>query len=295
MPGRFGAVATAMATPFHMDGSLDVEGIQMLASHLFARGTSTIVAAGTTGESPTLTMAEKGVLWETVAGVAKATGNQMLAGTGTYATAESIELTELAQASGADGVLVVTPYYNKPPQRCLLEHFTAVAGATDLPVVLYNIPGRTATRIEHETLMELAQVDNIVAVKDSTGDLEAMSRVIAEAPEGFELYSGDDWATFEVISRGGAGIISVGAHLVGERIAEMVALIEAGEVDAGRAIHDDLMPLYDALFAVSSPIPLKAALEDLGLPAGPLRLPLSSATDSERAAMRAAMSAAGVS
>ncbi len=294
MPGRFGAVATAMATPFTADGALDVDGIATLAAHLYDHGTDTIVAAGTTGESPTLTTDEKRILWETVAQVAGEKGKKLVCGTGTYNTAESIELTILAEACGADGVLVVTPYYNKPPQRSLVEHFSMVAGATRLPVILYNIPGRTATRIEHATLLKLAAVPNIVAVKDSTGDFDGAAKLLREAPDGFEVYSGDDWATFEFLCLGGAGVVSVAAHLVGERIAEMVGLIESGDVAAARKIHQDLSPLFAALFCTSSPIPLKAALEMLGLPAGPLRPPLFAATDEERATVRSALADAGL-
>ncbi len=294
MPGRFGAVATAMATPFTADGALDVSGVRTLAAHLYDHGTETIVAAGTTGESPTLTIDEKRILWETVVGVAADKGKKVVCGTGTYSTAESIELTILAEECGADGVLVVTPYYNKPPQRALVEHFSMVAGATELPVLLYNIPGRTATRIEHATLLTLAAVPNIVGVKDSTGDFDGATRLMSEAPDGFDVYTGDDWSTFEYACLGGAGVVSVAAHLVGERMSEMIGLVESGDVAAARKIHEDLAPLCAALFCTTSPIPLKAALEMLGLPGGPLRPPMFAATDDERATVRSALADAGL-
>ena len=218
----------------------------------------------------------------------------MICGTGTYSTAETLELTQAAEDAGADGLLVVTPYYNKPPQRGLVAHFEHIADATDLPMILYNIPGRTAIRIEHDTLMLLAQRPNIVAVKDSTGDFQAVSRVIAEAPDGFEVYSGDDWAAFGYVCLGAVGIVSVASHLVGPQIRQMVDLINTGDVPAARKIHETLSPLYNALFITSNPIPVKAALEMLGRPAGPPRLPLVPATAEETQRVRLALEEAGL-
>ena len=195
MSGRFGSVLTAMVTPFRDDYSLDLDGAQQLASHLLDNGTDTIVVAGSTGEAPTLTHDEKRDLFRAVVDVARRTG-KVVAGTGTYRTAESIELTRLAQAAGCDAALVVAPYYNKPPQRGLVAHFTRIAESTDLPIILYNIPGRTAVRIEHETLLALAGLPNVVGVKDSTGDFDGVSRLVREAPPGFDVYCGDDWAAF---------------------------------------------------------------------------------------------------
>jgi 4-hydroxy-tetrahydrodipicolinate synthase len=293
MSGRFGAVLTAMATPFREDGSLDLDGAQTLARHLFDHGTDTLVVAGSTGESPTLTHDEKRELWRAVIEAARGAG-KVVCGTGTYATDDTIELTAMAEELGADGALVVTPYYNKPPQRGLLAHFTKVAESSSLPLILYNIPGRTATRIEHATLLELAAVPTIVAVKDSTGDHEGVSKLIREAPPDFELYSGDDWATFSFMALGAKGIISVASHLAGDRIREMCELIDAGDPASARKLHDELAPLFSVLFITSNPIPLKAALEMLGLPAGPPRLPLVPATDDERARIRATMEDVGV-
>lgn len=294
MAGRFGAVLTAMATPFHEDGSLDLEGTRRLAGHLFDHGTEAIVAAGTTGESPTLSHDEKKALFETVAEVAHARGKRVICGTGTFNTAESIELTRMAGACGADGILIVTPYYSKPPQRAIVEHFRMIADATDLPILAYNIPGRTGTRIAHDTLLAMAEIPNIAGVKDSTGDLDGVAKLIAAAPDGFDVYCGDDWATFAFVCAGGAGVISVAAHLVGEDIVEMVALIEKGDTQGARAIHQKLSPLFDALFCTSSPIPLKGALRLMGLPGGPLRPPLFDATEAEMAIVEKAMRGAGV-
>jgi 4-hydroxy-tetrahydrodipicolinate synthase len=293
MAGRFGAVLTAMVTPFRDDYSLDLDGAQELARHLLDHGSDGLVVAGSTGEAPTLSHDEKADLWRAVIEAAEGKG-KVICGTGTYDTADTIELTRVAEELGADGALVVTPYYNKPPQRGLVAHFTRVAESVDLPLIVYNIPGRTATRIEHDTLLQLAAVPNIVAVKDSTGDLDGMSKLVREAPADFELYSGDDWATFAVMCLGGVGIISVASHLVGERISEMVELVTTGDVPAGRKIHEELSPVYAALFMTSNPIPLKAAMELTGRPVGPPRLPLVPATPDERERLRKALEDAGL-
>ena len=293
MSGRFGSVITAMVTPFREDHGVDLDKAQELARWLLANGSDAVVVVGSTGESPTLTYAEKTELFRAVGEAVRGQG-KMIAGVGTYATAETLELTEAAEAAGADGLLVVTPYYNKPPQRGLAAHFTAVADATDLPIMLYNIPGRTAIRIEHDTLLDLAAHPNIVAVKDSTGDFQGVSRLIAEAPEGFQVYSGDDWATFGYLCLGGVGVVSVASHLVGPQIHQMIELIETGDVPAARKIHESLTPLYNALFVTSNPIPVKAALQMLGRGCGPTRLPLVAATPDEEARVRSALEDAGL-
>jgi 4-hydroxy-tetrahydrodipicolinate synthase len=293
MTGRFGSVITAMVTPFRDDRGVDLDRAQELARWLIANGSDAVVVAGSTGEAPTLTAAEKADLFQAVGEAIRGQG-KMLAGVGTYATAETLELTRAAAKAGADGLLVVTPYYNKPPQRGLTAHFSAVADATDLPVVLYNIPGRTALRIEHDTLLELAAHPNIVAVKDSTGDFQAISRLIAEAPDGFEVYSGDDWATFGYLCLGAVGVVSVASHLVGTQIHQMVDLIVTGDIPAARKIHEQLTPLYNAMFITSNPIPVKAALQMLGRGCGGTRLPLVAATSDEEARVRAALEDAGL-
>jgi 4-hydroxy-tetrahydrodipicolinate synthase len=282
-----------MVTPFREDHSLDLDAARSLAAHLLEHGSDSLVVAGSTGESPTLGHDEKLELFRAVIEVAKGKG-RVLCGTGTYDTAETIRLSREAQELGADGLLVVAPYYNKPPQTGLLEHFTRVAGAVDVPIVIYNIPGRTGIRIEHETLLRMAEVPNLVAVKDSTGDFQAVSRLISEAPPEFEVYSGDDWATFGYLCLGGVGVISVAAHLVGPRIRQMCDLVFAGDVPAARKIHEELTPLFNALFITSNPIPLKAALEMVGRPVGPPRLPLVPATSEERERIRRALSYAGL-
>jgi 4-hydroxy-tetrahydrodipicolinate synthase len=293
MAGRFGSLITAMVTPFHEDGSLDLDGAQALTKHLLDTGTDTVFVTGSTGESPTLTDREKLDLWRAAVEAAEGRG-RVLAGTGTYDTAESVRLTQEAEGAGVDGVVLVTPYYSKPPQRGLLEHFRTVAKATGLPVMLYNIPGRTACAIEVATLLELAEVDNIVGVKDSTGDLKEVARIITETPSDFDVYSGDDWATFSFMCMGAAGVVSVAAHLVGERIQELIRSCTAGDLSAAWKVHTGLMPLVSALFITSNPIPVKAALELAGRPVGPPRLPLVPATEEERQRIEAALRDAGV-
>jgi 4-hydroxy-tetrahydrodipicolinate synthase len=278
--GRFGTVLTAMATPFREDHSLNLDRAQELANWLVDSGTDGLVVAGSTGESATLSDEEKVSLFRAVKEAVQGRA-AVIAGTGTYDTSHSIHLTKEAEKAGADAVLTVSPYYNKPPQRGLLAHFTEIAGATGLPVIVYNIPGRTAVRIEHDTLIRLAEVENIVAVKDSTGDLDSVAALIKAAPEGFEVYSGDDWATLFYTALGGAGVVSVASHLAGERIGRMISSLEGGDVTEARRLHFELLPLFHSLFITSNPIPLKAALALVGQPVGPPRLPLLPATEDE--------------
>jgi 4-hydroxy-tetrahydrodipicolinate synthase len=290
---RFGRVVTAMVTPFTEDRSLDVDRAQEVAAWLVEHGSDGLVVTGSTGESATLTDEEKISMWRAVA---EAAGDRatVIAGTGTYDTAHSIHLSHEAEKAGVAGLLIVTPYYNKPPQRGLLEHFSRIAEATPLPILAYNIPGRTGLRIEQETLLRMAEVENIVAVKDSTGDFDAIAHLIREAPDGFEVYSGDDWATFGYVSLGGVGVVSVAGHLVGERIRQMIDQLEGGDVASARKAHYELMPVFDALFITSNPIPLKRAMALIGQPVGPPRLPLVAANDDESARIEAALKEAGV-
>jgi 4-hydroxy-tetrahydrodipicolinate synthase len=293
MRGRFGTVVTAMVTPFREDFSLDLDRAQELASWLADTGSHSLVVAGSTGEAATLNDREKIDLFRAVAEAVKGRA-KVIAGTGTYDTAHSIHLTQEAEKAGADGILLVTPYYNKPPQRGLIAHFTKVAGVTNLPVIVYNIPGRTATRIEHDTLMKLAEVENIVAVKDSTGDFDALATFLRVAPDGFEVYCGDDWAAFGFACLGAVGVISVPSNVGGERIGQMLDLVEAGDIPGARKIHFELKPLFDCLFITSNPIPVKAAMALIGQPVGPPRLPLVPATEDEIAKVRAGLEEAGV-
>ncbi|MGH2711117.1 MAG: 4-hydroxy-tetrahydrodipicolinate synthase [Actinomycetota bacterium] len=294
MAGMFGSVITAMVTPFkENDSSLNLERAQEIAAWLLDNGSDALVIAGTTGEGATLSDQEKIDLFRATVEAAKGKG-KIIAGTGTYDTAHSVHLTEEAERAGVDGVLVVAPYYNKPPQTGLYEHFKTVAAATKLPVILYNIPGRTAIQISNETLLKLAEIDNIKGVKDATGDFTLASELIAAAPGDFELISGDDVATFALVCLGGTGVISVTSHVAGIQMSEMVALAEKGDIDGARKIHSSLLPLYRALFITSSPIPVKAAMGLIGQPVGPPRLPLVPATQDEIAAVKKALEESGV-
>jgi 4-hydroxy-tetrahydrodipicolinate synthase len=297
MTPRFGTVITAMATPFDANGALDLARAEELANWLLDHGSDGLVVAGSTGEGATLSDQEKIDLWRTVAhAVAGRTPkSSVIAGTGTYDTAHSIHLTKEAAAVGVDAALVVTPYYNRPPQRGLDAHFRAVAAATDLPNILYNIPSRTACVIEADTLLGLAHgVDNIVGVKDATADFGTAARVVREAPEGFEVISGNDNDTFPLVCLGATGVVGVATHLAGERMGEMIRAAKDGDLGTARKINDALYPLYKGLFIVSNPIPLKAAMAMAGQPVGDPRLPLVPASDAERETIRRAMEDAGV-
>lgn len=289
----FGRVITAMATPFAEDGSLDLSRARDLAQHLIANGSDGLVVCGSTGESPTLSFDEKrdliGAVVDAVSGRA-----DVIAGTGTYDTRDSIDLSQMAAEQGANGLLVVTPYYNRPPQSGLLAHFRAVARATDLPVILYDIPSRTARKIEHATLLALAEEPTIVGVKDAAGDLAGTARLVAEKPARFTIWSGDDALTLPMLALGAHGVISVASHLAGARIAEMIAAFTKGDVDGAAAIQRELTPLFEVLFITSNPIPLKAALAMIGQPVGDPRLPLIPATDQERSQIRRILDQLGV-
>jgi 4-hydroxy-tetrahydrodipicolinate synthase len=283
MPGRFGRVLTAMATPFSPDGNLDVDGAQRLARHLLDSGTDTLVVAGTTGESPTLTADEKARLWAAVVEVAG--GERVMAGTSTYSTAESVELTRLAEKAGAGSL----------PQSGLVAHFSAIAGATGLPCMLYNIPGRTACTIEVATMVRLFErLDNVVAVKDAVGDMAAASRLHRETGGQLEQYSGDDKNLLPLLAVGGVGVVSVAAHLVGPALQELVAAFERGDTAAALDLHLRNLELFEGLFATSSPILLKACMNLLGLPAGPLRPPLVDATGDQLEFARGLLAGVGL-
>jgi 4-hydroxy-tetrahydrodipicolinate synthase len=278
-PGRFGAVLTAMVTPFDTEGKLDLDGAVTLARWLVDHGTDGLIVAGTTGESPVLSDAEKRDLWRAVS---EAVTVPVVAGTGTYDTAQSIELTRVAADVGAAGILAVTPYYSRPPQTGLEAHFRAVAAASELPLLIYDIPVRTGRKVAHEVLLRLARdVPTIVGVKDATGDPAGSARLIAEAPSGFELYSGDDVLTLPLLAVGAVGVISVAAHWAGEQIAEMMTAFWKGDVDGARQTNARLQEswAFQTGELTPNPIPSKAMMRALGLPAGQCRLPLGPAPD----------------
>jgi 4-hydroxy-tetrahydrodipicolinate synthase len=277
VPGRFGSVVTAMVTPFDVAGALDVDGAVTLARWLTSHGSDGLVVAGTTGEGPVLSDAELGQLWQAVS---EAVTVPVLAGTGSNDTRHTIECTKLAEAAGAAGALVVTPYYSRPSQAGLTAHFRAVAEATKLPVLLYDIPVRAGRKIAHDTMVRLARdVPNIVGVKDAAGDVAASTRLVAEAPEGFELYSGDDALTLPLLAIGAVGAVSVAAHWAGEEIGEIVAAWAKGDVEGARVANARLFESYafESSEKFPNPLPAKAACRVLGLPAGQCRLPLGAA------------------
>ena len=269
----FGRVLTAMITPFTDEGAVDHERAWRLARFLVANGSDGLVVSGTTGESPTLSGDEKVALYRTVV---EAVGEraQVVAGTGTYDTAESIHLSERAAAAGVDGIMAVTPYYSKPPQAGLVAHFRAIADATDLPVILYNIPGRTGRLIEVGTLVTLAEHPRIVAVKDAVEDAQFTARTVAEVGDDMAVYSGQDSITLAVMAVGAVGVVSVASHLAGPQVAAMVGAAASGDIVEARRINTGLMPLFDALFVEPNPIPVKAAMAALWEPVGEPRLPL---------------------
>jgi 4-hydroxy-tetrahydrodipicolinate synthase len=286
-----GEVITAIVTPFQADGAVDLERFRELASFVVENGSDGLVVCGTTGESPTLSDDEKLELFRAAVETAGG-GATVIAGTGTYDTVHSAHLTSQATELGVDGILVVTPYYNKPPQRGIVRHFEEIAAATHLPVVAYNIPGRVVVNIEPATIARLAEIENVVAVKQALDDTE-QARFIAEETR-LDLYSGDDPNTFAFLELGGVGVVSVTAHLWGLQIAEMIRRHREGDVDGARAIHEELRPSYELLRIQVNPIPIKAALNLTGHEVGGHRLPLVDANEQELGQIRSCLERAGL-
>jgi 4-hydroxy-tetrahydrodipicolinate synthase len=276
-PGRFGAVLTAMVTPFDDDGALDVDGAAALARWLVEQGNDGLVVAGTTGEAPVLTDAERVDL---VKAVTEAVTVPVIVGSTTNDTHHSVELTKAAQAAGAAAILAMTPYYNRPSQAGIEAHFRAVADATSLPVMLYDIPIRTGRKIAHETLLRLiTEVDNIMSVKDATLDVAGAARLVADAPDGFELYSGNDDQTLALLAVGAVGAVGVATHWTAPHTAEMMRAFWKGDVDEARAINARLIESnrFESTDDAPNPLPAKAVLRVLGQPAGQCRLPMGPA------------------
>ena len=288
----FPRLITAMVTPMKPDLSVDYDRAAELAHHLAASGSDGIVVSGTTGESPTLTKAEKLKLFETVV---KAVGDKVsvIGGTGSYSTAETVELTKAAEGTGIHGLLLVTPYYNKPPQEGLYRHFRAVAESTSLPCMLYNVPSRTAINMTAETTLRLAQLPNVVGIKECA-DLSQLADILSGAPEGFRVWSGDDAATLPYLALGAYGIVSVASHIVGPQMQEMVGAFLEGQNAQAAAWHRRLVPVFRGLFAVTNPVLVKAALAMTGFDAGPLRPPLLEATQQEQEQLRLVLAAADI-
>ncbi|MGB2968837.1 MAG: 4-hydroxy-tetrahydrodipicolinate synthase [Candidatus Nanopelagicales bacterium] len=287
----FGTILTAMVSPMFPDGEVDYEGAARLASHLVDIGNDGIVVNGTTGEAPTTTDQEKDGL---LRAVLEAVGDRavVVAGAGTNDTRHSIELARQAEAAGAHGLLAVTPYYSKPPQTGIAAHFTAIADAVGLPVMLYDIPGRAGTAIDWQTLVFLAEHPRIAAVKDAKGNLESVVEVTRRTD--LQWYSGDDGLNLPFLSIGAAGVVSVTGHLVAGRLREMAELFWAGDVAAATAVNQALQPITTGLFRTQGAILVKAALNELGQPAGPMRLPLIYATAEQLAVLRVDLAAGGI-
>lgn len=278
---NFGQVVTAMVTPFDLNGQIDFAKTTDLIEHLINNGTDALVIAGTTGESPTLTSDEKVALFEHTVKVV-AGRIPVIAGTGSNSTASSIELTKKAESVGVDGIMLVAPYYNKPSQIGMYEHFKAIAGVTKLPVMLYNIPGRSTVNMSVELVQELSKIKNIVAMKEASGDLDQITKIISETSDDFFVYSGDDSLTLPVLAIGGNGVVSVAAHVVGNEINEMVSAFHAGNFKKAAKLHQMLLPKVKALFMAPNPSPVKEALKLKGLDVGGVRLPLVPLTENEK-------------
>ncbi len=291
LPTPFGRLLTAMVTPFNEDLTIDWAGVEKLAAHLQSTGHDGIVVNGTTGEAPTTSDEEK---LEIIKVVKRATGGKLkvVAGAGNNETSHSIEQAEMAAKAGADGLLVVAPYYNKPPQAGIEAHFRAMADATDVPVMMYDIPGRTGVPIEPDTICRLAEHKNIVALKDAKGDVASTSWVIKRS--GIPVYSGDDILNLPLLSVGAVGFVSVCGHTVGARLREMLDAWFSGNSSRALAIHQELLPVYTGTFRTQGAILTKAALKLMGLPGGKVRLPLVDATEAQISQLREDLKQGGV-
>ncbi len=269
---EIGRLLTAMVTPFDDKGAVDFEQAKKLAHALLDSGSDGVVLSGTTGESPTLTTDEKMRLFSEVK---QSIGDKgvVIAGTGTYNTAESIELSQEAEKQGVDGLLLVVPYYNKPPQQGIYQHFKAIAGKTNLPCIVYNIMGRTGVNMTDETTLRLSKIDNIIGTKEASGDMNQIARIIQSAPD-FKVWSGDDNQTFLIMSMGGYGVVSVVSHLVGNQIKHMMGLLLEGDIEGAATEHRRLLPIFLGMFVESNPIPVKYAVNRVGIKVGDPRLPM---------------------
>ena len=269
----FGPVITAMVTPFDEYNQLNIGSLRKLIIHLLKHGTTSLVITGTTGEAPTLTAIERLRIWETAVDFAGGTV-PIIVGVGTNNTKTTIHNVKLAEEIGVDGVLVVTPYYNKPNRLGLLTHFKEVANSTDLPIILYNIPSRTGVSLDAETIVELAKIKNIVGIKDSSGDLTLLTKLKEMLPSNFALYSGDDSNYLDALKLGADGVISVASHVAGLQMNQIYKLFSEGKIQEAESLQQRLTPLYQGLFRTTNPIPIKAVLNQMGMDVGSLRLPL---------------------
>lgn len=275
---KIGRLITAMVTPFNKEGAVDYEQAKKLALALLNSGSEGLVVVGTTGESPTLVREEELRLF---AEIKKTVGDRgaVIAGTGSNSTAEALEATKEAERIGVDACLLVVPYYNKPTQEGLYQHFKTIAQSTSLPCILYNVPSRTVASLSADTVIRLSKIDNIIGVKEASGNLAEISKIISDTDEDFLVWSGNDSDTLPMLSIGGYGVISVVSHLVGKQISEMINFFLKGKVEEAAKIHRHLLPLVNAMFIVSNPIPVKYAVNCAGFNAGKPRLPLTEPDD----------------
>lgn len=291
---RFGRMIPAMVTPFDENRELDLDKAQALAHRLVDGGSDSLIINGTTGESPTVFYPQKIELFRAIV---SAVGDRVpvLANVGDNCTADTVDFAKEVEALGVDGLMLVVPYYNKPPQEGLYRHFRAIAEAVDLPVILYNIPGRCVVNMEADTTLRLAHdVENIVAVKEASGNMEQIKRIIEESPDTFQVYSGDDEATLAIMKMGGAGVISTIGNVAPARMKELVELAAAGDIEGAQAAHNALQPLMKELFATSNPILVKEALKLIGFSVGGVRLPLVDATPEQSERLAQVMREVGV-
>ncbi len=285
---RFGKISTAMVTPFDSKGNIDFAKTTKLVNYLIENGTDSIVVCGTTGESPTLTSEEKLALIRHVVTVVDGR-IPVIAGTGSNDTRATVSLTKKVTELGVDAIMVVVPYYNKPNQEGLYQHFKAAAESTELPVMLYNVPGRTVANLAIDTVVRLAEVPNIVAIKDATGNLGVMTEIIDRTPEDFELYCGDDGLTLPAFAIGSKGTVSVASHVLGNEMQQLAESFFTGNMEQAQFLHRKLCPLFDGFFMAPSPSPIKTALQMKGLDVGGVRLPLVPLTEAERTTLSSLM------
>ncbi|KKI92623.1 dihydrodipicolinate synthase [Bacillus sp. SA1-12] len=285
---HFGRLSTAMITPFDKNGNIDFQKTSILIDYLINHGSDSLVIAGTTGESPTLSTEEKIALFKHT--VKEVNGRvPVIAGTGSNNTAASIHLTKKAEEAGVDAIMLVVPYYNKPSQEGLYQHFKAIAESTNLPVMLYNIPGRSVINMTVDTIVRLSELPNIVAIKEASGNLDDMSEIISRTKDDFALYTGDDALTLPVLSIGGVGVVSVASHIAGTEMQSMISSFINGDYAAAAKQHRTLLPVVKQLFAAPNPTPVKTALQVKGIDVGSVRLPLVPLTSTERNELIAVM------
>lgn len=278
---NFGELLTAMVTPFDSKGEVDFVKVRELALYLVNNGSDGLVVLGTTGEVPTLSREEKEEILKVVVDEVGDRA-EIIAGTGSYSTKDSIEMTEIAEKIGVDGIMAVVPYYNKPPQSGLYKHFSLIAESTSLPVMIYNVPGRTAKNIEVATVLKLSEIENIIAIKEASGNLSQVAELCNLTDDDFYVYSGDDSLILPVLSVGGQGIISVAGHIVGNRIKKMIRSFKDGDNKKAISLNKELFPIFKGMFISTNPISVKESLNKLGIDVGGLRLPLVELTEKER-------------